>query len=191
MDAKEYLLSLLAILTGLAISDMVVSLHGLLRRFRQVHWDWLPVTAAILIFAVIVSSWWVSWNSSWEGMSPLEFMIVLGQLIGLYLAAKAVLPDDKDEDRLDLLEHYQRSNRYVWTAMSAVCFFMIAQAVYSGSAFSDPVRFLVWSSPFLVYAGISLMLVWVQRMMFHRIVVPVCLLINLIEASGQHIRSPL
>ena len=45
MDVKEYLLSLMAIVTGLAIADMIVSLHGLLGRFRKVHWGWLPVVA--------------------------------------------------------------------------------------------------------------------------------------------------
>ncbi|CAN5169838.1 hypothetical protein BH10PSE1_BH10PSE1_18300 [soil metagenome] len=191
MDAKEYLLSLLAILTGLAISDMVVSLHGLLRRFRQVHWDWLPVTAAALIFAVIVNSWWISWNSKWEGMTPVEFMIVLGQLISMFLAAKAILPDDKDEDRLDLLDYYRRTNRYVWTAVSAACLFMIVQAVYGGNPLQDPIGFLLWSAPFFIYSGVALMLTWIQRMTLHRVVVPVLLIINLIESSAQHMTTPL
>lgn len=68
MDVKEYLLSLMAIVTGLAIADMIVSLHGLLRRFRKVHWDWLPVVAALFVFVLIVSSWWT-------GLRPLKWSI--------------------------------------------------------------------------------------------------------------------
>lgn len=65
MEIKEYFLGLLAIITGLAITDMIVSLHVLLRRFGRVRWDWLPMAAATLVFVVIVRSWWIAWDTNW------------------------------------------------------------------------------------------------------------------------------
>lgn len=190
MDVKEYLLSLLAIITGLAITDMVVSMHGLLRRFRQVHWDWLPVVAAAFVFVVIVTSWWVSWIAQWEGMSLVEFIIVLCQLIALFLAAKAVLPDDKDVDQLDLLDYYRRSNRYVWISVSAIPIFMIAQAVYSWQAvIRRPAEALLWATPLIIYCALSLALAWVQRMTVHRLLVPVLLIVFLIINGARTLQT--
>lgn len=48
MSGGDYVLGLLAIITGLAISDMIVSLHGLLINRKHVTWDWLPLVATQL-----------------------------------------------------------------------------------------------------------------------------------------------
>jgi hypothetical protein len=57
MSGTDYILGLLAIVTGLAISDMVVSLHGLLINRRHVKWDWLALVAAAFVLVLIVNSW--------------------------------------------------------------------------------------------------------------------------------------
>ena len=190
MDVKEYLLSLMAIVTGLAIADMTVSLHGLLRRFRKVHWDWLPVVAAFFVFVLIVSSWWTSWTSNFEAMPHFVFVIIMFQLVALFLAAKAVLPDDRDGDRLDLLDHYRLSNRYVWLSLTVLSVLVIMPPVVEGRAFQEPASFIGWVWIPLLYAGLSLILACVQRMTLHRVLVPGFLVLHLVQVSAWSLTTP-
>lgn len=192
MDVKEYLLSLMAIVTGLAIADMIRSLHGLLRRFRKVRWDWLPVVAAFFVFVLIVASWWTSWTSEYEAMPLLVFLIIMFQLVALFLAAKAVLPDDREEgplDPLDLLDHYRGSNRYVWLSLTALLVLFLLPSVVDGWSFAEPARLisLAWVT---LIAVVFLVLACVQRMILHRILVPGLLIMLLVQGSASIISSP-
>ena len=57
MSGGGYLLGLILVITGLAISDLIVSLHGVLMNRHKVKWDWLALLAAAYIFLMIVNSW--------------------------------------------------------------------------------------------------------------------------------------
>ena len=63
MEGSDYLLGLLVIITGLAISDIVVSLHGVLLHRRVVKWDCLALLPPAYVFVLIVVSWGVSYRS--------------------------------------------------------------------------------------------------------------------------------
>ena len=122
MEPAEYILALLAIISGLAISEMVVSLHRLLVHRRNVRWDWLTLVAAAFVFLLIVSSWGVSYRAFNDlplGPWFWEFVLNLCQLIGIYLAARGILPDDiGPSEHVDLVAHYAFISRYVWTSLS-------------------------------------------------------------------------
>ena len=175
MAGGEYLLALLAIITGLAISDMVVSLHGLLLNRRLVKWDWLTLMSAAFIFILIVNSWGISFRSfNQDGVSPplWMFLITLWQIIPFYLAARAVLPDQvRVGDEVDLAGHYAFISRYFWAAisLSAVNFLALLVA-YNG------LRFIIdgaWGTVLALPLMASL-IIWPDRRL-HRILVPILL----------------
>jgi len=117
----EYLLGLILIITGLAISDMVVSLHGVLLERKRVKWDWLALLAAAYIFLMIVNSWGISFQAfNYDDVNPplWQFLELLGQIIPLYLAARASLPDQVPPEGVDLAAHYQSVSRYFWVAIA-------------------------------------------------------------------------
>jgi len=92
-----YLLGLILVITGLAISDLIVSLHGVLMNRRKVKWDWLALLAAVYIFLMIVNSWGVSFRAfKGDDVNPplWQFLELIWQIIPLYLAARAALPDN-------------------------------------------------------------------------------------------------
>ena len=124
MGLDEYILGLLAIVSGLAISDMVGGLHRLLAHRRRVKWHWLTPLAALYVAYMILASWWVSWLS-YHGQTDRVvlgwFLVPVGQLICLYIAARGVLPDElppADEPALDLAQFYFDTKRYVWGAIA-------------------------------------------------------------------------
>lgn len=133
MGGGEYLLGLILIITGLAISDMVVSLHGVLINRTRVEWDWLALIAAVYIFLMIVNSWGLSFQTfNTRDANPYlwEFLELLGQIIALYLAARAALPDAVPDGGLDLGEYYASISRYFWTAIAATLTLYLAGGAY-------------------------------------------------------------
>lgn len=173
MAGGEYLLALLAIITGLAISDMVVSLHGLLLNRRLVKWDWLTLMSAAFVFISIVNSWGISFRSfNQDGVSPplWSFLIVLCQVIPFYLAARAVLPDHvRVGDEVDLAGHYAFISRYFWAAISlSAVNYLALSVVYGGFR-------IIIEEEWPTILALSLMaplIIWPDRRL-HRILVPI------------------
>jgi hypothetical protein len=187
MEIKEYCLGLLAIITGLAISDMVVSVHALLRRFGRTRWDWLPMTAAALVFVVIVRSWWIAWYTDWNNTPLWQFLLILIQLICMFLAAKAVLPDEGEALDLDMMDHYRASNRYVWGALIGMIVAFAAAAILNrlGSPQRLAEWFFEWGWELPLYCGPLVLLIAVQRMILHRLIVPTLLIAWLVLNGGS------
>lgn len=179
MSGTDYVLGLLAIVSGLAISDMVVSLHGLLINRRNVAWDWLCLIAALFVLLLIVGAWRISFVA-FQGISagpPIwVFLVVLLQTACLYLAARAALPDRVEiGQKVDLAAHYGFVDRYLW---STIAFFYASFAMLNGLGhfllgrvqFPDLVLQSLIALPLIVALAI-----WPTRRL-HRIVVPILLI---------------
>jgi hypothetical protein len=112
----EYLLLFAAVILGLAITDLAVSLHRLLSAGDRVRWDWLAPLAAIVAILKIVTQWW-----SWFGVGKLAngltfemFLLVLTSGILLFLLTATALPDDFGDKPVDLRAHYAATSRRYW-----------------------------------------------------------------------------
>ena len=124
----------MAIISGLAITDLVASLHRLLRARKRVQWDWLTLLVAGFAGMTLVASWFVSWRViEVQNYNPTFwrfFFLTLGQLVPLYLAAAAALPDEVPAEGVDLKRFYAENSRYIWGALSAaMIMFTIAVSV--------------------------------------------------------------
>lgn len=176
MTQDEYILGLLAIISGLAISHMIGALHGLLFNCRMVRWDWLTPLTAANVACLILYSWWVSWASFHGRSEPLIFgwfLIPVAQLTCLFLAARAILPDFDGETHLDLKEHYEKVSRYVWAALASnlllVLFNVIMVYLLRGLGPSNAIS-LAALIPGLVA---ELVLVVTRRRIVHAVLVPI------------------
>lgn len=179
MSGADYIYGLFAIVTGLAICDMIVSLHGLLINRRHVKWDWLTLVAAAFVLLLIINTWritYVAFQGAEKGPHIWVFLIILAQNIGLYLAARAVLPDKVElGEPFDLGAYYDFVDRYLWSALSvsyASFLFLsgLGQVVMGKMLFPNLVVQALAGFPFII----SLM-IWPNRKL-HRIVVPLLLL---------------
>jgi hypothetical protein len=117
MGSFEYLLLFVAVILGLAVSDVAISVHRLLSAGRRVRWDWLAPLAALVAFLKIVTQWW-----SWFGFERLVraitwemFLAVLVGAVLLFLLSAAALPDEApSETRIDLADHWRAVWRRYW-----------------------------------------------------------------------------
>lgn len=112
MDTFEYITAIVAVVIGLAIADMATSLHRLLRHRKIVRWDWVSPLAALMILAELFNLWW-RWHG-FSGKSIGEVVPYFAEVILLYLAASAALPDEIPAKGLDLGQYFDESRGYFW-----------------------------------------------------------------------------
>ena len=168
MTPFEYSLVLVSIFIGLAITDMLVSLHRILRSRTKIHWHWLPLVAALLVLLTLLQFWWGFYQLGridvWNQYGA--FLLLLLQLILMFLLACAALPDH-ERDRLDLAKYYEHNRQYFWTLFSLVAFTAILTNLVVFVRHDPPLTLLLKAVPNLLYAGVMLSLAFVRAKAFH------------------------
>lgn len=179
MSGADFIVGLLTIVTGLAICDMIVSLHGLLINRRHVKWDWLALVSAAYVVLAIINTWrmtYAGFQDAQKGPAIWVFLLILMQNVGLYLAARTALPDKVElGEPFDLAAYYDFVDRYLWSAILA------SQGVYivlSILGFITSGRMPYQNLFVQVLVGfpvIIALVVWPNRKL-HRLVVPLVFL---------------
>jgi hypothetical protein len=97
MSQLEYLVALISIIVGLALTDLAQSFRELIRPGHPVRWDGLPLAWAAFAFLFTVLLWWNGFSvlkgASGEGEAGLEFLTRLLHFFLLYLCCAFALPD--------------------------------------------------------------------------------------------------
>ena len=116
MTVREYVSVFISIIIGLAVADLLISFHRLIRVDARVKWYWLVPAIAVYMLLVIVNFWWGTywWFSHIRLLSMGEFLPTLLSAIALFLLAASVLPDEVTTDALDLKAWYIRNAGQIW-----------------------------------------------------------------------------
>lgn len=176
MSPFEYSLILVTIIVGLAITDMLVSLHRLLKSRAKVRWHWLTLVAALLVLLTLVQFWWgfyrLGRTDVWTQYGA--FLLLLLQLILMFLLACAALPDD-ERDRLDLVEYYAHNRRYFWTLFTLVALMATINNLIVAAPREAHATLLVRAIPNLLYVAAMATLAIVRARPVHYVLVAVLL----------------
>jgi len=134
MDQFSYVVGLLSIITGLALSDMGISLHRLLKRRSNVRWDWLTLAIAGYVAFVIVRFWYQVWSiRGFPGVTGLFFFGgIIAENFVLFLVAASSLPDEDDlsEKPVNLRAFQQRNSTYLWRLFLLFTLMWAAHGIY-------------------------------------------------------------
>jgi len=119
MDRFEYAVGLISLIVGLALADIAVSLHRLIKHRSVVRWSPFSIIAVVLVAFQCIAMWYDSWflRTVADRFGIFFYITILLELFLLFLAASAVLPDER-EDGWDLAVYHDRQRRYLWTLMS-------------------------------------------------------------------------
>lgn len=154
MNITEHSVTLISIILGLGLTEMLGNLHRLIRNRRRVTWDWLPVTWTAALLLLVINYWW----SIYLGVSGLnqsknaaEFGLLLIQPILLFLTTASVLPNFDPDCEWDLRRHYDEHR------MTFIITFLLYQC--STWTTAAVVGTLGWNVLSVVRAIISLVLV--------------------------------
>ncbi|MGQ0558715.1 MAG: hypothetical protein ACT4OE_03900 [Sphingosinicella sp.] len=63
MNAFEYALGLFSVMIALALGDIALNAHKLLRHWRTVVWDGRVIIATLFVIVVIVRMWFALWTT--------------------------------------------------------------------------------------------------------------------------------
>jgi hypothetical protein len=140
MNSAEYVAVLISIVIGLALTDVLQSLHRLLRAGRGVKWDWAAPLSTLLVVMVLVMLWWAFYQPAAGRISIGEFLPTLGTLVLLFLLAASALPDEVPAEGLDLRDYYQRNGRYLWTLFAGLLAWLLLVDVGNALAHGRPLQ---------------------------------------------------
>lgn len=191
MTPFEYILPLISVIVGLAVADLAVSLHRLLRARRRVRWDWLPLATALLAALALLEVWWIFYASQ-----EADFFTTLGgflplaaQLVLLFLLNAAALPDAVPTEGVDLRAFYDANGSYFWTLYAVYVAFVITIKVVGIVSTSTPgamgmAHAALALVPNLVLLALFVILAKVRRRTLHVVVVLALLGLFLAQWSG-------
>ncbi|HEY2035085.1 MAG TPA: hypothetical protein VGH02_15495 [Rhizomicrobium sp.] len=160
MRPFEYALGLLTILVSLALADIVLSFHRLMRHARTVRWDGRVLIAAALVILEIIRLWFAQWSIRDVAVGQ-TFPIYLAQFVQillLVLLAASSLPDEA-EVHCDLHAFYDSNRRYFWGvfALYQLIYFLLWLTVFGGdSGPSSPINWLRVLTPVVLYLLLSI-----------------------------------
>jgi len=188
LGAFEYLLMFAAVILGLAVSDVVVSLHRLLGAGDRVRWDVLAPMAALVAFLKIVTQWW-SWFATAQIARGLTFEMFLGVLVAvvmMFLLAAAALPDELGEGPVDLAAHYQRVARRYWLLFAGEIALMTGVDIWAQMAIAharfNPATLL---SPVFAIIPAAVVLAFVRNRWLHAIALAGLIVLYLTQFLGR------
>ena len=113
MSLFDFTFSLMAVILGLALTQIAATLHRLLLAGRRTKWAPEPILLALLVTMVIVVLWLSSWRDRAETTVAYwpTFMRVLALLI-LYFTAASCLPEAKaGTEPIETYVYYDRTRR--------------------------------------------------------------------------------
>src|SRR5690348_1514174 len=135
MDEYSYLSVLIAIILGLAITQILQGFRGLLHFRHSVTIYWPSLVWAFLILTIAIQSWWASFGlRRFTDWSFLGFGVVLLENMCIYMVAALVLPDFAEERRVDLKHSYFKQLPWFYGLfIAALVFSLLKDLVLSGS----------------------------------------------------------
>lgn len=122
MSRFEYAAIFYGFVVGLALQNILSSVHKLLEAGRRVRWHWMaPATALYTAILTLGSfwSWWLKRDENHGQRTFLTFLLTAAALSLLFLACAATLPDDVPEAGIDLRHYYFENQRRFWSLFAA------------------------------------------------------------------------
>ena len=116
IDMFAYLAAFISVVLALAISDLVTSLHRLIRARRRVKWSLTALIAALTVFMAILEEFFGLWRfTGVQRFTYFDLLTLIVPAILLSIAAMTVLPDEVPAGGLDLAEHYMDCRRLLYS----------------------------------------------------------------------------
>jgi hypothetical protein len=173
MESFNYLSVLLSIVLGLAITQVLLGLRGLILTRAKVKL-YFPT----LIWAgFAIQGWWASFSmrmhANWTFAA---LLVVMLQAISIYMVAALVLPDVTGDAIIDLRDHYFAHRSWFFAAvLAALVFSATKELALAGHL---PIRMnLVFH---VIFGLASIMGAITRREWFHKLLAPVAGLLFLV-----------
>lgn len=170
MTITEHVTVFISIIVGIAVGDLLLSFHKLLRARKLVKWHWLPLAVALFMLLLTVNYWWLAFGlfDDAQRLTVALFLPTLAQFVLLFLLVAASLPDEVPAEGMDLKAWYFDNARVYWTLASLSLLLDIvidgARGIGPGGGLADIVRVKFNS---VVMLPFLLAMILVRRSWYH------------------------
>jgi hypothetical protein len=130
VNAFDYLVVLISIVLGLAITNVLTRLALVMQSRDRTHFYWPPVAWAVWIFFISIQHWWAQW--SWRTSRDPNFggfLLQISTPVLLFLLTALVLPDKEEDGKLDLEAWYFRNRTWFFGLLFFVPLVSIVEEV--------------------------------------------------------------
>ena len=185
MSVGEYLIIFSAILIGLAVADLSLSFHRLLRQGRSIQWHPISPMVGFLVLCFILNLWWGLFrDSQLEEITFLEFLPTVFLMLNMFLLSAAVFPDEKLKPGASMLEHYLDHRAQIW-GLFALYFVIVSTITATADirAGEELATILTRAFENCIGALLCLFLVWTRSMIAHWFVVGLGIVVVLLSWS--------
>jgi hypothetical protein len=167
MDIREHSITLVSVIVGLGLTELLANLNRLIRSRRDVRWYALPLLWAAVCLILVVNLWWGIYLGAIGIATPSNagaFLLYLVVPVLLYLVCAAALPEVRDAGPFDLRASYYASARY----FSALLFAYVASTMLQGYLARGSVEWTPLTLALrLGMLAVLLPLTWVRRPGYH------------------------
>jgi hypothetical protein len=96
MSVGETVAVFVSIILGIALGDLLLSTHRLLRARERVEWHWVTPALAFFMLMNVIAFWWASfsWYRELGDFSIGAFLPDVALFVLLFLGVAAVMPDE-------------------------------------------------------------------------------------------------
>ncbi|MEM8488632.1 MAG: hypothetical protein AAF564_23995 [Bacteroidota bacterium] len=185
-----YIIPIVSIVVGLAITDLAASFHRLLRKRDIVTWDWLVLLLALNLLLLILINWWFVYKINVDGAfeSLWVFIPLIISFLLQYIWTASVLPDQIPPEGIDLKQYYAANSAYIWwSGFSVLLFGAFANATrLAASSASIDFLALITSpdvSKLLALSIITIFLAMIKKRAFHMLMIVLMLAVLLVDAA--------
>jgi hypothetical protein len=175
MKPFDYVVIVVSILIGLAIGDVTLSFHRLLRAGRRVRWHWGPPACALLAIAAVLRHFWVFWSIYHDltSLTLIQFTPIIAVLILLFLATAAALPDEVPAEGIDLRAFYLSNRLHFWGLTTAWLAWLVIYNLIGRLRGGEPAPALTAVN--LSAIALTASLIFVRRLWWHGLAIALLL----------------
>lgn len=140
MTHFEFLFSLLGLLLGLSLAEILGGFARTIQARRKIRLGWLTPLAGLLVAIDLLSFWGKAWRFREALAVDFDLMVYLTLLAGIYyVACSLVFPSDHDEWP-DLDDYFMSHKAMVLGAVMGVNLLLLAgEATTNANPFADPI----------------------------------------------------
>jgi len=126
MDSFSYVSVLLSIVLGLAITQVLLGLRGLILTRAKVKLYTPTLIWAAVALLIPIQAWWASFAMREQPRwTFLALLVIMLEMISIYMVAALVLPDIIGETHVDLRQHFFAHRSWFFGALLAAVLFSL------------------------------------------------------------------